>query len=370
MKERDKKEFCCKNCGETYLSNSMASQFCTIDCRKEFKVKDGKELRKDYVVCKICNRATSNVTGVHLRNHPEWTAEKYKSQFPGIPVIASSVLEKITNGSKKAGARMREPEHRKRLSKMYSGENNPMHKSKTTEEKRKSISPFSPSFYLQKNPDLTMDEAKILAEKKMMEQKVVSWVKEEYWIKKGFSQEEAKKIISKKQSTFSLETCIEKHGDEEGTKIWKARQDNWKSKVFNDKTHISGGYSKIGEEFINSIIEILDKMGYDNSNSLYGKNEKFIKTKKGNVYKYDLTFPNSKKIIEFNGDFWHANPILFEAEYLNKPKKMKANQIWEYDLTKKKAAEDNGYIVFVVWERDYRKNKAASIKSCLDFILK
>jgi G:T-mismatch repair DNA endonuclease (very short patch repair protein) len=370
MKERIKKEFNCKNCKESYLSNSMVSQFCTVECRKEFKVKEGKELGKDYVICKICNRATSNVTGVHLRNHPGWTAEKYRTEFPGEPVIATSVLEKITEGSKKAGARMREPEHKERLRKMATGENNPMHKSKTSEEKRKSVSPFSPTFYLNKNPELTVEEAKILAEKKMAEQKVVSWVKEEYWTKKGFTQEEAKKIISEKQSTFSLEKCVEKHGDEEGMKIWKTRQDNWKSKVFNDKTHISRGYSKIGEEFVNSIIEILNKMGYDSSNILHGKNEKFIKTKEGNVYKYDLTFSDSKKIIEFNGDFWHANPILFEGEYLNKPKKMTANEIWEYDSRKIKAAEDRGYKVFVIWEREYRKNKPLAIKSCLDYILK
>jgi hypothetical protein len=42
----------------------------------------------------------------------------------------------------------------------------------------------------------------------------------------------------------------------------------------------------------------------------------------------------------------------------------------EYDSKKKKAAEDNGYTVFVIWERDYRKNNSASIKSCLDYILK
>jgi G:T-mismatch repair DNA endonuclease (very short patch repair protein) len=370
MKERIKKEFCCKNCKNNYYSNSLVSQFCIAECRKEYKVKDGKELGFDYVICQICNRATANVTGSHMKNHKEWTPERYRLEFPHSQIIAARVLEKITEGSKKAGARMREPEKREAASKMFTGENNPMHRSKTTEEKRKSISPFSPTFYLNKNPELTMEEAKILADKKMLEQKVVSWVKEEYWIKKGFAQEEAKKIISEKQSTFSLEKCVEKHGGEEGMKIWKTRQDNWKAKVFNDKTHISRGYSKIGEEFINSIIEILNKMGYDNPNILHGKNEKFIKTKEGNVYKYDLTFPDSKKIIEFNGDFWHANPILFEPEYLNKPKKMTANEIWEYDTQKRKAAEYRGYEVFIVWERDYRKNKPLAIKSCLDYILK
>ena len=370
MKERIKKEFCCKNCGKNYLSSSMASQFCTIDCRKEFKVKEGKQLGRDYVICKICNRATSNVTGVHLRNHPGWTAEKYRTEFPGTSVIASSVLEKITEGSKKAGARMREPEHKERLSKIATGKNNPMHKSRTTGEKRKSVSPFSPNFYLSRNPNLSLEEATSMAKNKLSENAVISWVKEEYWMKKGHTQEEAKKIISEKQSTFSLEKCVEKYGEEDGKKRWLDRQKKWKSKVFNDKTHISRGYSKISEEFINSLIEILDKMGYDSSDILHGKNEKFIKTKDGRVYKYDLVFTNSKKIIEFNGDFWHSNPILFKPDYLNKPKNMTASEIWEYDLSKKKTAEDNGYTVFTIWEGDYRRDKTGSIKICLDYILK
>jgi len=369
MKQREKKEFLCKNCGTNYTSSSMNSQFCTIDCRKEFKVKDGKEPDKDYVICKICSRATSNVTGVHLRNHPGWTAERYKKEFPGIPVIASNVLERITEGSKKAGALMSEPHHRERQSKMMLGEKNPMHKSNTTDEERRSVSPFSPDFYLKKFPNITQEEAEAMAKDKLSENAIISWVKKEYWMNKGYTEEEAIKIISKKQATFSLEKCIEKYGKQEGIKKWEERQKKWKYKVFNDTTHISRGYSKISEEFIGSLLDVLNKMGYPNSDILHGKNEKFIRTKEGNVYKYDLVFSNLKKIIEFNGDFWHANPNLFESNYLNKPKNMTAKEIWEYDAEKKKTAESHGYTVFTLWEGDYRQDKTMAIKKCLDYLL-
>ena len=45
-----------------------------------------------------------------------------------------------------------------------------------------------------------------------------------YWLKRGFTEDNAKKKISERQKTFSLEKCIEKHGEVEGLKIWNERQ--------------------------------------------------------------------------------------------------------------------------------------------------
>lgn len=51
----------------------------------------------------------------------------------------------------------------------------------------------------------------------------------QYWISKGMTELEAKNYISKKQSTFSLEKCIEKYGEAEGLKIFNARQNKWQT---------------------------------------------------------------------------------------------------------------------------------------------
>jgi hypothetical protein len=51
----------------------------------------------------------------------------------------------------------------------------------------------------------------------------------EYWTLRGHSKEEAKKIISANQSTFSLDTCIKKHGEEKGKEIWLKRQEKWQN---------------------------------------------------------------------------------------------------------------------------------------------
>ncbi len=54
----------------------------------------------------------------------------------------------------------------------------------------------------------------------------------EYFLEKGYSNEESIKLLSERQTTFSKEKCILKYGKVEGTKIWRERQEKWK-KSFN-----------------------------------------------------------------------------------------------------------------------------------------
>jgi G:T-mismatch repair DNA endonuclease (very short patch repair protein) len=361
----------CQRCGTDFISKSPISKFCCAECRIEnIVLQKSKDTGDEYVTCMLCNRAVFNVTGNHLsKYHPEYTSEMYRKEFPDSPVESRSTWERKREGSIKAGARMREPEMKKLFSELLKGENNPMHRSKTTDEERRAISPFSPDFYLKRDPSLALDEAQKLAQDKTKEatDKIVSWTQIEYWTREGHTEEEAKAIISEKQKTFSLEICIEKYGEEAGRKRWEERQEKWKSKVFNDETFIGGGHSMIATEMINGVLISLQEKGY-NGEIFHGERERFINNGKGNVFKYDLTFQDERKIIEFNGDFWHCNPELFEPDFWSKPKKMTAQEIWDYDVKKKQAAEEQGYELLYIWERDYRNNKQATIDRCIDFI--
>ena len=55
----------------------------------------------------------------------------------------------------------------------------------------------------------------------------------EYYLEKGYSLEEATQLRSERQKTFSKEICIEKHGVDEGTRIWEERQTKWQSSINN-----------------------------------------------------------------------------------------------------------------------------------------
>lgn len=67
-------------------------------------------------------------------------------------------------------------------------------------------------------------------------------------------------------------------------------------------------------------------------------------------YNFDFVFKN-KKILEVNGDFWHANPKLYkeEDELL---KGWFVKDIWLKDEKKKLAVEKIGYTVYCLWESD------------------
>lgn len=47
-----------------------------------------------------------------------------------------------------------------------------------------------------------------------------SWVSIDYWIKKGYTREDALSVVSQKQKTFSKEICIQKYGMSEGERRW------------------------------------------------------------------------------------------------------------------------------------------------------
>ena len=82
---------------------------------------------------------------------------------------------------------------------------------------------------------------------------------------------------------------------------------------------------------------------------------------------YDLADSQRKKIIEFNGDYWHCNPSKYSAEYIHAHYKIPAKQVWEKEYLKKQAALDRGFMIKVVWEDDFQKNHEQIIKECVEW---
>ena len=191
----------------------------------------------------------------------------------------------------------------------------------------------------------------------------------DYWLKKGFSIEESKEKISQRQSTFTLEKCIEKYGEIEGLNIWNNRQINWVKEM--KKTLLYRNYrkdfSKPEIELINEIINILklkDDDHYSGLNEQYFIYNNITKT----FFTYDFVLKTQKKVIEFNGDYWHCNPLIYKEDFFNKNKQMFAKDIWKRDNEKIVSIQQRGYEVLVIWEKDYNNNKKQTIQDCIDFI--
>lgn len=87
-----------------------------------------------------------------------------------------------------------------------------------------------------------------------------------------------------------------------------------------------------------------------------------------NGLELDIVNYETKRAIEFNGDYWHCNPKIYNEHFYNKRNKMFAKDIWEKDKYKIKLANDFGVKVFTVWESEFLKDPNKTINHCFKFI--
>lgn len=191
----------------------------------------------------------------------------------------------------------------------------------------------------------------------------------DYYTVRGHSKEEAKELVSNEQKYFSKEICIEKYGEEKGLKIWKERQVKWqetlKSKPPEEIARINklklfkGGSVSKGETFL---FEHLQK------EKIPCKKQHAIQKNDISYYVYDIVYQN--KIIEYNGDFWHANPKKYKrCDVLRLPNNTTtAEKIWKKDQEKINFAQSQGYKVLIVWESEFKENKEEVLSKCIQFL--
>lgn len=233
----------------------------------------------------------------------------------------------------------------------------------------------------------------------------------EYFVKeKGMTAAEAKEFHRNRACT--IENFISRYGEEEGKKRWKSYCDQEaysgnKLEYFIEKYGENKGRQvyldvcdkkmitkenfirKYGEEeglirWNNNITfrsfsfisqELFEKL--DNSDAVLKSNSKYsAKNRELRIiinnsevtrnYYADYAFFN--KIIEFNGDVWHANPKKYKSTDFVPIKEMRAEEIWDYDKKKIERIENLGYKVKVVWESDYKDNPEKVIKECHEFL--
>ncbi len=192
----------------------------------------------------------------------------------------------------------------------------------------------------------------------------------EYWLEKGYSGEESKLRLKERQTTFSKEVCIEKYGEKEGIKVWLERQEKWQ-KSLSKNGNIKGGFSKISQVLFYEIIKKYDLNDHKDIYFWTKNKEQIIKTK-DKIYLYDYTDLKRKKIIEYNGDQYHANPKIYEKDSYphpyHKTNNYTAEEIRKRDKEKIDLAKSKGYDVLVIWDSEYRKDPESTLQKCLNFL--
>ena len=319
------------------------------------------------------------------KNHP-FNIEYYRQRFPD--ATEDELMEMLSNHAKKNNFqnieyyRQRFPDATEdELMEMLNsakndylkklpnnrGEKNPSHRSKTTELERKQRSPKCIEFYEYRFPGLSKEEYekmvnnhKIYAASKLTPNKHSTKI--EYWLAKGYNEKDAREKLSERQQTFTLEQCIEKYGKIKGKAVFEDRQKRWQKSLRENFLKYGDGRSPSSEFAYDIIGDICERLCINRP-----KKEKYLTDGEGNHYSYD--FQLGKKIIEFNGDYWHMNPSMYKVDDIHKTTKKTAREIWDKDHKKQICAEKHGYKILYIWESEYNASRDEVIKKCMNFLI-
>jgi hypothetical protein len=195
-----------------------------------------------------------------------------------------------------------------------------------------------------------------------------STTRTEYWEKQGYTYEQSVLKVSQRQKTFTLDICIEKYGEEEGRRRFSERQIKW-NKSLTQNGNMRFGYSISSQKLFYDILKLEDINHHINI-MFATKNEEYKIKTDTSFYLYDYTDLKKMKIIEYNGDMYHANPRTYVEDDFPHPfrKTLTAKQIWEKDKLKIEAANNLGFQVLTIWDNDYRKSPEKVLENCIIFL--
>ena len=207
-----------------------------------------------------------------------------------------------------------------------------------------------------------------------------------WYIERYGENEGERKYIERNKKTVSnnLEALTAKYGKVVAKEKFDNYLKKWK-RQYTEEFWIEKFGEKIGKEkyikrmnklFPNCSSKISQELFFKLYNKLNLSKYKYVYFDKlnhefscGTRYNFDFVINDIKKIIEFNGDKFHANPSIYKAEDVSNPfEKLTAKEIWENDSIKINKVLNKGYKVLVIWESDYYKNKEKTFKKCKEFL--
>ena len=192
------------------------------------------------------------------------------------------------------------------------------------------------------NPNVTEEEARILLERK---NKPSTCSLEHYMERYG--KEEGARLYRERCDKISrsatLEWHIQKYGDEDGRKIF------FSEKNYTFPPRVSG-------PSILYVRNFLDDLGIDYQNEKIIKNNTELEKA---FFQCDFFLPEQNIVIEFFGDYWHANPSVFKnPAFYNKSLKKTVDEIWKKDKIRLRGIEQElNCSILVLWESTAKSSK-------------
>ena len=72
-------------------------------------------------------------------------------------------------------------------------------------------------------------------------------------------------------------------------------------------------------------------------------------------YNLDAFNPNINTIYEFYGDYWHGNPLVYDANKIHPIRKLTFGSLYENTLQREISLKNDGYQIISIWEYDWNK---------------
>jgi len=138
--------------------------------------------------------------------------------------------------------------------------------------------------------------------------------------------------IDRQKFTCSLDYFIQQYGIDEGTSKFY----NWRKKwAHSDGKNVSKKETLLVEEIQKHFPNI----------------QRAISISRDRKYNFDCGI--GKKLVDFQGTFWHMDPRVYTADNFNAKTGKTAKEHWDKDREKYLLAKSLGYDVYYIWEQDW-----------------
>jgi hypothetical protein len=333
--------------------------------------------------CKICGRqfVKNNIVS-HLKNKHNITGSEYKEKYNS-PVLIQSEETKQKLSKSSTNNNIYSVQYWTR--KGYSEEDAKIHIS----ELGKKNSIRSVEYWVRQG--YTVIEAKNQVAQFQSHSGKKQKASKHRWISEGYSEEDAVNIATqflKDKSIFHKEYWMNRHDmtEKEATeKIASIQSElSGRSTKFLGKTHTEKEKRKISNSVKKHIHSVgtdkwIEHFGnFDNGRSLLEDEVyQYVKTRVSDVrnnisidgFVVDILIDT--KVIEVFGDYWHANPMIYEStDIVRYPgnKQVIVQDKWDSDNLRLESLKKCGYDVLVIWEYEWRNNLNNTQQKILDFL--
>lgn len=194
--------------------------------------------------------------------------------------------------------------------------------------------------------------------------------------------------VNRQSITKSYDYVVRKYGVDEWNRICSAKKHTYDSYLkkykcveiatekYNEflKKHSAViPNSRIADDMFSNIVQNLIETNYKQYYCAIHNQEWYINIKNYKCIFLDFFLRDTGKVIEFFGDYWHANPQKYKSgTFINhrSPGLKLVDDVWKDDKLRLDYIRKVPYItdVKIVWENDYIKNPKNTIEDCMKFL--